>query len=68
MIPKYSSAYETARNKLIPYALAAARIRLSRMPKKSESRPGIDGEPYDHCFLTELFHQEMNKMAKEAGI
>lgn len=64
MIPKYSSAYETARNKLIPYALAAARIRLSRMPKKSESRPGIDGEPYDHCFLTEYFHAEMNRLAE----
>lgn len=59
-----NTAYENARNKLIPVAVAAAKIRLSRMPKRSEPRPGIDGEPYDHCFFTEYFHEEMEKLAE----
>ena len=65
---RYDSAYETARNKLIPYAHLAASLRLSKLKKKKEPRPGIDGEPYDHCFLTEFFHQEMSRLVREAGI
>lgn len=58
------SAYENARNQLIPAAEKAAEERVYKKGRTSEKRPGIDGDPYDHFFFTEYFHAEMNRLAE----
>lgn len=60
-------------NKLIPKALRAAKARVAELEHEFELRPGSDkggndGADYKHYFESEFFHQEMNQMAREAGL
>ena len=59
-----NTAYENARNQLIPDAEKAAEERVYRLGKTSEKRKGVDGKPFDYFFFTEYFHAEMNRLAE----
>ena len=65
--------YRAELDKLIPIAQRVARERVKELGKIEEPRIGA-GSPigavntYHHCFFTEFFHAEMNKLAYEAGL
>ena len=60
--------YEEAINKLIPLAETAATKRLVEHGQHFESRLGANGHYYNHCFWTQFFHEEMARLAKQAGL
>lgn len=62
------SKYTDSIDMLIPKAEEEANRIATLMGKKSENRPGVDGNPYTYCYFTEFFHKAMNRMAKEKGL
>lgn len=59
------SLYTTAIDRLIPGASREATVRVRELPSRYETRIGVDGEPVQHDFWTEYFHEAMNRRAKE---
>ena len=60
--------YEEQINNLIPFATKTAKRKVERLSKSCEKRINNDGTPRLHCFFTELFHKEMNKLAYKEGL
>ena len=59
--------YERNIEDLMPLAEKEARLKVANMGRSSETRPGIDGKTYNHCFFTEFFHESMTRLAIEKG-
>lgn len=55
-------------NSLIPRAEKMARKKVDRTGKGYESRIGVDGREYRHCFWSQYFHEAMNKLTKQHGV
>jgi len=49
-------------------AIKTARKKASKMPVEYEVRIGSDGTEYNHFWLDQFFHEEMNKLTEEAGL
>jgi len=60
--------YERSINLLIPMAMREAFLRKDALGKKFERRQGADHRKYNHCFITQFFHEAMNRLAIEAGL
>ena len=50
---------------LVPFAEAEALKRVKEFGKKTEERIGVSGKPYKWDFLTQFFHEEMDRMCRE---
>lgn len=57
----------TAINKLIPQAEKNAKRLVKEHGKEFEYRQGR-GQSYRHSFFVQFYHQEMNRLAQEAGL
>jgi len=53
---------------LVPFAERAALKRVKKLGKETEERIGVSGKPYIWDFLTQFFHEEMNRMCREKEI
>ena len=56
------------KKKLIPMAMKKAQEMVDRSGKHEEKRRGKDGREYTHCFRSQYFYEEMNRLKKEAGL
>jgi len=67
---KMSSArkHQKEVNDLIPVAWEEARKRVEKLGVKSISRIGADGKDYSHDLRSAFYHENMNRMTKEAGL
>ena len=53
---------------LIPMAEMLAKKRVAMLKQKVTSEIGVNGEPYAHYMETQYFHEEMDRMKREAGL
>lgn len=53
---------------LIPMAIEEANRQVAILGKETETRPGVDGVPFNWDFWTEFYHADMNRMAIEKGL
>lgn len=66
--------YEKKIDALIPAAVKTAKAITKRIIEERclaqswEERPGKAAETYKHDFFTEFFHQEMGRLARDAGL
>jgi hypothetical protein len=56
--------YVVAVNSFIPKASAIA----TRTATGSRKETGVDGKEFEWCTWTEIFHREMGRLCREAGI
>jgi len=62
--------YERQIDALIPKAMKEAhqkRAALGQTYERRASHGSAQGK-YNHCFLTQFFHEAMNRLAREAGL
>lgn len=55
-------------DKFIPTAMKIAKERVKEFGKERKDKMGMGGRVYSHCYRTQFFHQEMNRITKEAGL
>lgn len=65
---KVELTYEQQINALIPEASKLADVRTKALPYKTEWRTGLGSILYNWDYWTQFFHEEMNKLAREAGL
>lgn len=72
--PDLRSKHVRAVDKYIKVAYREAQRRVELIDSPFEIRIGHTdpvtgkGKPYTHSFLTQFYHEEMNKMTKKAGL
>ena len=57
--------YKDKVDALVPFAEAEALKRVKELGKETEERIGVSGKPYKWDFLTQFFHEEMDRMCRE---
>ena len=68
-MPTTLTNHERAINEFIPEARQFADAKIRESGIGSETRKNKDkGDPYTHCFWTEHFHKEMNRLTIKAGL
>ncbi len=60
--------HERAVNEFFEKAEMKANKKVSKLTAAFETRDGRGGGTYRHCFWTEFFHKEMNRLTKKAGL
>jgi len=60
--------HEEIIDSMIPLAEVRADLAVEKMKVKSEIRNGAQNSKYRHHFHSEIFHREMNRLAKKAGL
>ena len=57
--------YKDKVDALVDFAEKAAQERVKKLGRETEERIGVSGKPYKWDFLTQFFHEEMNRMCRE---
>jgi hypothetical protein len=60
----HQRCYEIAVNSLIPKASEIATMTATG----SRREVGVDGQEFEWCTWTEIFHKEMNRLCRETGL